>query len=266
MSTVYTILGSPAVVLSRVTSEETGEPIEQADVESITFTITDLSTELPVSGWADVTGVVSDIVLDTPVTSEEDGRWDGQEGYNWSHEIDADAFPTGNNYYALVYTIDTVVGEPIEMPPIYIRVLDPIADADSYARRYDIERVFGGNNVAKWADVDNREDVYHIQDRITWALEQAKARMDDRLRAGPYEVPWSTPYPLTLIDCCARLAGILLYDSRGAQDIDQETGQAIDNLQVHRRYVDQYLRDVLASKMRPGARSTLTTHPEVYDG
>lgn len=264
MPTVYSILGSTVPILARIVSSETLDPLVQSDIESITYTIKDLDTDEPVDGYDGATLAAADVILDTPVTREEDARWEEDDPYNWLHEVPAAAFVTGDKFYSLRYTIDTVAGSPLVMPEIIIKIIDQTAETDAYAQRQDVEMIFGSQNVEKWADLDNREDQYHIAQRISWALELAKAKIDDTLRDGPYEIPFSAPYPTTIKDVNARWAGVLLYDSRGIQDTDED-GKVNDNLKVHRVYVEDFLKKVLAGKIKPGTRSTHITHPEVYD-
>src|SRR5690606_18957364 len=95
-------------------------------------------------------------------------------------------------------------------------------DDAAYCDDDDLDVIFGKTNVDRWADLDNDVDTTRIARRRLWARNLASATLDDRLRAGPYELPFSDPVPAVVVDLSARLAGLLLYDSRGSQDVDSE--------------------------------------------
>ncbi len=118
-----------------------------------------------------------------------------------------------------------------------------------YCQRSDVEDVFGVVNVARWADLDNDQDATKIANRINRAIVWATAEMEDRLRNGPYQVPL-TGTSATVVDLCAKLAGVWLYESRGTQDFNTETGQPYHRLQYARQYVETALAEIRAGKRR----------------
>lgn len=138
-----------------------------------------------------------------------------------------------------------------------------ICDEPMYAARTDIELIFGRTNVQKWADLDNEEDQDFISSRICWALAESRAAFDDRLRGGPYTVPFEEPYPRQIIVMSARLAGVILYDSRGVADSADE-----DNpnhaLTMHRKMVEKFFQKVLGDQIRLDQEHTVNT-PSVVD-
>lgn len=131
----------------------------------------------------------------------------------------------------------------------------------TYALRPDVHNIFGASNVTKWADVDNDANAHTISRRVEWALKRATDDVNDRLRGGPYEVPFDAPYPGAVIDACARLAGVLLYDSRGAQD--SEDGDGTHVLSTHRDMVDKWCRSVRAGRVSIGQVQTTSDTPGV---
>lgn len=130
-----------------------------------------------------------------------------------------------------------------------------------YATREDLEIVFGPINVSKWADLDGNENAAHITARIEWALSEATLDLNSRLRGGPWEFPFAAD-PVELVTPCAKLAGCLLYDSRGVQDYDGE-GQPVNQLSSHRKWVDQIITQYLTGKRRFEVAAMLSTAPEV---
>jgi hypothetical protein len=124
------------------------------------------------------------------------------------------------------------------------------------AARIDVERVFGPTNVRNWADLESRRDEGHIASRIEWSLELAEAKVTARLRRGPYAVPFADPVDPVVVDLIARMAGVLLYDSRGAADGDGET----NTIAPHRRQADETIRAIMAGQVRLSHART-KSHP-----
>ena len=135
-----------------------------------------------------------------------------------------------------------------------------------YCQQSDIEAVFGPANVAKWADLDNSGDADAIAARIAAAIAWATCEIEDRLRGGPYVIPLvgATVYPalpVTVVDMAANFAGVWLYENRGVQDFDAETGQALHRLQFNRKRAETALAEIRANKrqidcQRVGAGTT----------
>jgi len=101
----------------------------------------------------------------------------------------------------------------------------------AYATADDVKMTFGRLNVEKWADADNDGNQSIINARIDWALLQAEARIDGRLKGSQYEIPFN-PVPTVINDLCARLAAIILWELRGITDSDLE----MDAMTGHRKY------------------------------
>lgn len=122
----------------------------------------------------------------------------------------------------------------------------------NYIAQSNIEDVFGSVNVSKWADLDNDADAAKIAARIAKAIAWAENEIDDRLRGGPYILPIvkgtspSMTVPLAIIDTAANLAGVWLYENRGVQDFDQETGMAHHRLEWNRARAERTLKEILA--------------------
>lgn len=126
-----------------------------------------------------------------------------------------------------------------------------------YAGRGNIELIYGAVNVQKWADVDGDADTDTIANRISWALELAEAWVNDRLRMGPYEIPF-TEVPILITDITARQAGILLYDARRITD-EADDG---DEIPAHRRLVENYVNQIVARQIRFSIDQNFTGYPK----
>ena len=93
--------------------------------------------------------------------------------------------------------------------------------ASDYCDRSDIEDLFGTVNVEKWGDLNNTKVPAEIAARIARAISTSSDDMDDQLRQGPYLIPVVTAAgttPGTIVDICAKLAGVWLYEARGTED------------------------------------------------
>lgn len=122
----------------------------------------------------------------------------------------------------------------------------------SYCERTDIESIYGANNVADWADLDRDQDDDKIAASITGAIADATDYLDDRFRDSRYVVPivatiGGTPRQVKRL--CARLAGLYLYEARGAQDINPETNQLQHRYRGVQTMVDQQIDHYLSGKM-----------------
>lgn len=122
----------------------------------------------------------------------------------------------------------------------------------AYCDRTDIETIYGVSNVQKWADLDNDGDAAKITARIIAMIGYASEEIDDRLRDGPYEVPFSSALT-TITYLSGLLAGALLYEARGVQDFESETGTPYHRLQWHRNRVDQVLNQILNGQRKLNA-------------
>ena len=136
----------------------------------------------------------------------------------------------------------------------------------NYCTRDDIEDLFGPLNVAKWADLDNSQVAETIAARIERAIAVATDRIDSRLRNGPYRLPVSNPQE-TLVNLCAQLAGVWLYESRGVQDFSPETGLPMHRLRWHVEKAEETINDLLSGKLRLESATvgTGTTAPIVVN-
>jgi len=142
-----------------------------------------------------------------------------------------------------------------------------------YCSRSDVEMIFGADNVEKWADLDNDADTDKIAARIEWAIELSQQTIDDELRGGPYEIPFDdssasgsgSGAPVLVQDATARLAGVLLYEARGAIDWDPDDGKAGHVLQPHKDHVKRFINRVLTGRVRLDLTPTSTSYPRVID-
>jgi hypothetical protein len=125
--------------------------------------------------------------------------------------------------------------------------------ADPYIVRADIEAVFGAANVAKWADLDNTGITADVAARIDRAIVWASNEIESRFRDSIYALPLanaSGDCPPEIVDAAANLAGVWLYENRGVQDWNEETGQVMHRLQWNRRRAYDTLRAILAGQRR----------------
>lgn len=118
----------------------------------------------------------------------------------------------------------------------------------AYATREQLEARFSAAEIKQWADRDSDGDATAIASAITAALDDATAEIDDRLRGGPYSVPFSSPPTIIVRTCCMIAAG-MLYEPRGAQDFG-EVGEPLDRLHGVRKKAELNLRRIRAGVLR----------------
>ena len=133
----------------------------------------------------------------------------------------------------------------------------------AYGDRPGIAAIFGTENVTKWADLDNTGDPATITTRVNAALDRVTADIEDRLRFGPYAVPFAT-VPSTIKYLCELGAGLWLYDSRGATDFD-ENGNARDAYQARRKEYFAAIADILTRRRRFDLEETSVSYPQIVD-
>ena len=94
----------------------------------------------------------------------------------------------------------------------------------TYCDTDDIDQIFGTTNVTRWADLDCDANATKIANRKTQAIVVACEEIDDYLRNTPYRIPAQTAAaatPASIAELAATLAGIWLYEARGAQDFQE---------------------------------------------
>lgn len=178
---------------------------------------------------------------------------------------------TGENYYVWAKKVgwDSVLAEAVVAASSVTVTMDEASVATYYSARADIELVYGPNNVESWADPDNSREAATITARINWANLMAQTMIDARMHGGPYDIPFSAPYPQMVVFCAASLAGLLLYDTR---QITSAGDAGVDRLNVHRENVMMILNKIHAGKIHlltaAGAELTLkdTRSPKVVEG
>ena len=138
-----------------------------------------------------------------------------------------------------------------------------------YAARADIEAMFGTINVQQWANLDSGDVLLaavltDIAARITLALADASAEVDDTLRDGPYVLPFdaSPNAPILIKRITVQLAGVQLYEARGIDEAAQDDpDRPRHRLAGHRRQARNDLKRIKFGSFRLDVTRT-TQHPE----
>lgn len=134
----------------------------------------------------------------------------------------------------------------------------------AYCTRSDIEDVYGIENVKKWADLDSNGDSERIAARILRSISFADDRIDNSLRDGLYAVPFASPVPTTIARLSAEIAGLWLYEARGAEDVDEVTGIPRHRYRHRSQEISRELRKIQAGQIRLNA-TTVRLVPEVIE-
>jgi len=83
----------------------------------------------------------------------------------------------------------------------------------AYTDTSNLYLVFGKQNIRDWADLDNTQNDYSIDARVSWAISLAEEIINAELRTGPYDIPFSVT-PAIIQHLTSLRAGLLLYEGR----------------------------------------------------
>lgn len=128
---------------------------------------------------------------------------------------------------------------------------------DHYCTIENVYQVYGSTNVNMWADMDADGDPAKIAARINLMISLVAADMDTKFRLAHYEVPVvasNGEVPLEVRYLCARLVGPYLYEARGVQDYDPQTGRPIHRLAYAKESAEKYLEEVAIQKRKLDVR------------
>ena len=120
----------------------------------------------------------------------------------------------------------------------------------TYATKSQLEDVFGVENILLWSDLDNSGSA--DTDRIARAIAVASERIDDVARTTNYKIPLADEDAATSVsvsDLAATLAGIWLYEARGSQDFNVQTGEMVHRLEFKRQMAYQMLDDIRGQRI-----------------
>jgi hypothetical protein len=138
------------------------------------------------------------------------------------------------------------------------------ATPSAYCTRADIEAVFGPLNVSRWADLDNDNSVDvtdpdthavtlgKISLRIANAIAVVSAELETKFRRSRYTVPFTADgdagMPADFVNLVATLAGVWLYEKRGVEDYDEDTGMPRHKLAWAKKDANKTIAAVQAGK------------------
>lgn len=120
----------------------------------------------------------------------------------------------------------------------------------AWTSRSEIEKLFGVTNVSKWADLDNTQDADAIAAQIQWVVDHATDEARVELTDSLYNVQSGAVPPLSLRLATTRLAGVMLYESRGVVDTEDEEGR--HRLRYHDKKAKEFFSRVKAGIIRIG--------------
>lgn len=110
----------------------------------------------------------------------------------------------------------------------------------------ELEDTFGTTNVQTWADLENEGDADEIARRIRWAINEATEEARTLLLGSVALEGCSQDRMLRM--ATTRLAGVMLYESRGVKDTADEEGR--HRLKWHRDRARVYFQQVQAGQVR----------------
>ncbi len=122
----------------------------------------------------------------------------------------------------------------------------------TYCSVADVYSRWGTVNVQKWADLDDTMTNTTMVSRITLAIEVTAAKMEDVVRGTRYSIPMvgmdgTTPYTIRFLN--ATLAGVWLYEGKGIQDYEPNTGKAVHRYQFAKDDAESQLKGLVTSTL-----------------
>jgi len=129
-----------------------------------------------------------------------------------------------------------------------------------YIARSHLEAIFGVDNIAEWANLENADPAVEGDDRIASAILWAEAWFTGRMRDGPYKLPISTTSTEDneiIIHIIATFAGCWLYSNRGL-----EADEATDRIEKLTKAADDRIDRLLNGEIKLMATQTASSvHP-----
>jgi uncharacterized protein DUF1320 len=162
-------------------------------------------------------------------------------------------------------TITTSGGRTLE-EIIRVTVIDRINQAATgvYCSLADVQNIFGRYNVETWAKIED-VDTGDVDARIVAFIADAEDYIDARLRSTRYTVPFVAPIPRLVKRIAATLAGVYLYEARGALDVDPDTGRVNHRYTAHKKWAEDKLEMIRKGGLQLEALPDVTRHPVVVD-
>ena len=128
---------------------------------------------------------------------------------------------------------------------------------DHYCTSTNVNQIYGTTNVQMWADLDDDGNTTNIAARITTFIGMVAADMDAKFRRTHYEIPivaQDGTVPSEVRYLCARLVGPAMYEARGVQDYDPETGKLVNRLAFAKETAEAYLEEIATQKRKLDAK------------
>lgn len=206
--------------------------------------VNDASVQLILKDESDneISGITWPLTLDYIVDS------DGSYQASISDTLDLDEIDSGTAYIEIDGDgLQTTLELPVSFE---IRGAATLA----WTSRTELYNMFGQTNVRHWADLENDSADADIDERINWAVDEATEDARARLTDSPVDLPNIGNAPRVLRIAVTRLAGVLLYESRGVKDTASEDGT--HRLTYHKKEADKFFRRVQAGVLRIDTGST----------
>lgn len=164
------------------------------------------------------------------------------------------------------YYIEVVVDDvTYYLPRTTLQGLSAMLAVGRYTTSHQVENVFGVENHHKWLSLDGKDEAADYALRAYQFLDAAECEIDDYLRGGPCEVPFSaTDTPKLIANIAASLAGVKTYESRGVVDMNEATGQVQHRLQYQRKWVEEQLGRIKSGQIRLEPEN-VTRYPVVLE-
>ena len=106
-----------------------------------------------------------------------------------------------------------------------IVVLPAIGNLPIYCEEADMIQRFGDELLSQYSSMTGSDTNEQVSARRLWGRYQGSRDIDLALRGGQYTVPFTAPFDSEVIDICAYLSLIRLYELKGTMDWNPDSGK-----------------------------------------
>jgi hypothetical protein len=149
-------------------------------------------------------------------------------------------------YYVRVALDD---GRVLFVPSTTVTASSTMLAVGRYTHSVNVAARYGVDNMHLWlsSPQDDKDEPVDYALRAYEFIARAERYIDDKV-AGPYVANAygldDAEVPGIITDLATRLAGVLMYEARGVDDISQESGEPVHRLRYEKREVDKQLKQI----------------------
>lgn len=174
------------------------------------------------------------------------------------------AMDFGREHDDYKFYVECVVGDQAYfVPSTTAKVNSSMIAFGRYTNTTLIADRFGVDNMHLWlcAAGDDKEEPTDYAMRAYNLIAAAEAEIDRRVHGLFVNAPYEEPLPAVIVEVATILAGIKMYEWRGVDDVDPESGERFHRLRGEKRDVDKLLKRIAMGDITEARLTTPTMVP-----